>query len=107
MNCSSIKYANTGKRQQDPNMINLTEEVNNLENKRDDIVTNKNSFSPFGVVEMDFEGKNLLIYYLGDHQPLTNPSTAIEHIVRGPAQSQHWWKLTEGFNNNHNERLDV
>ena len=57
------------------------------------------TYSTFGIVEMDFDGKNLLIYYLADQQPLSDPYGVIEHIARGPAKSEHWWKLTDGHKN--------
>jgi hypothetical protein len=37
-------------------------------------------------VEMDFGGRNILLYYLADIRPLSNPEEAIPRIVRGPAK---------------------
>jgi hypothetical protein len=35
-------------------------------------------------VELDFDGKNILLYYLGDVTPLNDPTIAIPMITRGP-----------------------
>lgn len=46
-------------------------------------------------VEMDFEGKNILLYSLGGLQPLRDPAEVVPHICRGPATSEHWWRLSQ------------
>lgn len=53
------------------------------------------NWSKFGVVEMDFEGKNLMIFYLGDRVPLCDPFTVMPHVSKGRAQPEHWWGLTD------------
>lgn len=35
-------------------------------------------------VELDFDGKNILLYFLGDITPLNDPTVAIPMIARGP-----------------------
>jgi hypothetical protein len=52
-------------------------------------------YEKFGAIEMDFEGKNVMIYYLGDRTPLQDVYTPVPHMVRGPAGPQHWWKLSD------------
>jgi hypothetical protein len=54
----------------------------------------QNVYPRFGVVEMDFEGKNLLVYYLGDRTPLSDPFKPELHVVRGQAQARHWEALS-------------
>lgn len=49
----------------------------------------------FGIVEMDFEGKNLLIFYTAGRQLLSDPYASQIHISRGPARSEQWWALSD------------
>jgi hypothetical protein len=45
-------------------------------------------------LEMDFEGKNILLYSLGGLVPLRDPAERVPHICKGPATSEHWWRLS-------------
>ena len=52
-------------------------------------------------VEMDFEGKNVMLYYLGDGggvgggvTPKSVPEAFRRHVVRGPATAATWWALS-------------
>jgi len=47
-----------------------------------------------GAVEMDFDGKNVMLYFLADVAPLTPPGAVAAHICRGPATPASWWKLS-------------
>ena len=44
--------------------------------------------------ELDFEGKNILLYHLGGRVPLKAPEEAELHVVRGPSDQTHWWSLS-------------
>jgi len=45
-------------------------------------------------VELDFEGKNILLYFLAGRAPLCDPVAPLSQTVRGPAQRKHWWLLS-------------
>jgi hypothetical protein len=45
-------------------------------------------FSNIGIVEMDFEGKNLLIFSLGSRIPLSDPYEPVQHITKGRAMTE-------------------
>lgn len=53
------------------------------------------SLAQFGIVEMDFEGKNLLIFYTAGRPLLADPYAVQAHVSRGPAQLKHWWALSD------------
>lgn len=53
------------------------------------------NLAQFGVVEMDFEGKNLLIFYTAGRPLLSDPYAAQTHISRGPARAEQWWALSD------------
>lgn len=64
-------------------------------------------------IEMDFEGKNILLYYPGVSRSMTlsatgsstafaeqmqrNPSTAVYKMTRGPATKEIWTAISNGF----------
>lgn len=50
--------------------------------------------SSIQALEMDFEGKNIMLYSLGNYIPLNNPNEPIPHICKGIATSEHWWRLS-------------
>ncbi len=78
------------------NMYNLEESASELGKSTNSPILN---FSQFGIVEMDFEGKNLMIFYLADRKSHVDPYEPQPHVTRGPATSKHWWALTEGYKN--------
>jgi hypothetical protein len=46
-------------------------------------------------IQMDFEGKNILLYSLGKVVlPQSEPAEVVPHICKGPAEAQHWWRLS-------------
>jgi hypothetical protein len=53
----------------------------------------------FGCVELDFDGKNLLVFYIPAGFRLERPDALYRpaaHIVRGPAGPDQWSRLTDG-----------
>lgn len=56
-------------------------------------------------LEMDFEGKNIMLYHLGTDRdslskrqytiPLRDPSLPAELMCRGVATPEHWWNLSQ------------
>ena len=47
-------------------------------------------------VELDFDGKNVLLYSLGPCVALVDPATEQHHVVKGAANGkEHWWKMSE------------
>lgn len=46
-------------------------------------------------LEMDFDGKNVLLYYLAGIDPLVNPEEPIENISKGAATAAIWWRLSK------------
>jgi hypothetical protein len=50
--------------------------------------------SAISCVEMDFEGKNILLYYMGGRTPLTSPTGRKPHICRGVATQDLWRSLS-------------
>lgn len=54
--------------------------------------------SSIKALEMDFEGKNIMLYSLGNCIPLRDPTEVIPHICKGTAQSEHWWRLSNNEN---------
>lgn len=45
-------------------------------------------------LQMDFEGKNILLYHMGGREPLGDPALAMPHICKGSAVSEMWWALS-------------
>lgn len=45
-------------------------------------------------LQMDFEGKNIMLYFLGDREPLADPCQAKTHVCKGIATPEMWWKLS-------------
>ena len=43
---------------------------------------------------MDFEGKNVMLYWLAGRAPLQCPEDIIPHFVLGAATPAHWWSLS-------------
>lgn len=43
---------------------------------------------------MDFEGKNVMLYWLADRTPLQCPEDVIPHLTLGLATPAHWWALS-------------
>jgi hypothetical protein len=46
-------------------------------------------------LEMDFDGKNVLLYFLGGVDPLANPEESIPNICKGEASASVWWQLSK------------
>jgi len=53
--------------------------------------------SEISALEMDFEGKNVMLYYLGAAAPLADPMEPIAHISRGVATAETWWRLSKNM----------
>jgi hypothetical protein len=45
-------------------------------------------------LQMDFEGKNILLYHLGGRLPLADPAQVMPHICQGVAMPEMWWALS-------------
>ena len=45
-------------------------------------------------VEMDFEGKNILLYHMCGMTPLSPPEQPLQHVARGVATAEKWWALS-------------
>jgi hypothetical protein len=45
-------------------------------------------------LQMDFEGKNIMLYYLGDRAPLSDPEQPLSHVCKGVASPEMWWELS-------------
>lgn len=45
-------------------------------------------------LQMDFEGKNIMLYYLGGRAPLSDPQQALTHVCKGVATPEMWWELS-------------
>jgi hypothetical protein len=45
-------------------------------------------------LELDFEGKNILLYFLADRVPLNDPASVIPQISKGIATKEKWWALS-------------
>ena len=44
--------------------------------------------------QLDFDGKNILLYYLADRVPEMDPTMAEVHVCRGSADSAVWWSIS-------------
>jgi len=53
------------------------------------------SLAQFGIVEMDFEGKNLLIFYTAGRRLVGDPYASQMHVSRGPARPEQWRAMTD------------
>lgn len=45
-------------------------------------------------VQLDFDGKNIMLYYLADRVPETDPELSEVHVCRGTANSDVWWSIS-------------
>ena len=43
---------------------------------------------------MDFEGKNIMLYWLAGRTPAQNPEDVIPQFTLGVATPAHWWALS-------------
>lgn len=50
--------------------------------------------SQIEALELDFEGKNVLLYFLAGRPVLSAPETQRHHIVKGVASAEHWRALS-------------
>jgi hypothetical protein len=54
-------------------------------------------------LQMDFEGKNIMLYYLGDRDPLSDPEQSLSHVCKGKATPDMWWELSSSVKKGKNK----